>query len=44
MANQNSTLCAFGFSFVAPLREIVFLAKAQKQKIQRRKGLSESVA
>jgi hypothetical protein len=36
---QDSTLCGFGFSFPAPLREALFLAKAQREDV-RRKGLS----
>jgi hypothetical protein len=37
---RHSPLCAFGFSFSAPLREqLVFLAKAQRENL-RRKGLS----
>jgi hypothetical protein len=41
---MDSTLCGFGFSVSAPLREIVFLAKAQQKKIQSRKGLSQRLS
>jgi hypothetical protein len=37
----DSTLCAFGLSFSAPVRERLFRAKAQRQDV-RREGLSSS--
>ncbi|HEY0377263.1 MAG TPA: hypothetical protein VGC87_09920 [Pyrinomonadaceae bacterium] len=41
--NPGSTLCGFGFSFPAPLREALFLAKAQREDV-RRKGLNRCLA
>jgi hypothetical protein len=41
--NPGSSLCGFGFSFPAPLRERLFLAKAQSKNV-RRKGLNQCLA
>ncbi|HEY0377994.1 MAG TPA: hypothetical protein VGC87_13830 [Pyrinomonadaceae bacterium] len=41
--NPGSSLCGFGFSFPAPLRETAVPAKAQREDV-RRKGLNQCLA